>query len=146
VAVDATGKAARGTLQVGVRSMRTGIDLRDEHMRSEQWLDANRYPWIRLQIVRAAAHRDGKSWDFTARLTIKGTTKEVKSKARVTAIPDDLGKALGAGSWVRVRTKFDVKLSAFGVKIPAGVGVKVSDTWAIGVDLYGTTVLPKKGN
>lgn len=144
VRIDATGRSASGVLQAGVRSMKTGIDLRDEHMRSEQWLDAKRHPWIRLQVVKAVESEDGRTWDYTALLTIKGTTREMKGKARVTAIPDRLARALGPGSWLRVRTAFDVRLSDFGIQVPQTVGAKVSPTWAISIDVYGTTVLPKR--
>ena len=64
--------------------------------------------------------------------------------ARIRAIPSKVAKALGAGSWVRVRTDFPVTLSDFGISIPQRVGAKVGKTWAVGVDLYGTTARPGK--
>ena len=144
IKVDATGKAGSGTLRVPVSSMKTGIALRDEHLRSDAWLDAKRHPYVTLQLVSAKATRsDPKTWDYTANLTIKGVTKRVTGKAKVSAIPDKFSAALGGGSWVRVRAKFDVKLADHGIQVPQRIGAKVSQTWQIGIDVYGTTNAPK---
>jgi polyisoprenoid-binding protein YceI len=143
VAVEAGGKEASGLLKVSVATMRTGIDLRDEHLRSDKGLDAKKFPTIDLQLVSATESKDGRTWDYVAKLTIKGKTKEFEGEARITAFPDHVGKALGDGSWVRVRTDFEVKLADFGVTIPDQVGPKVSATWQIGIDLYGTTAKPR---
>ncbi len=144
IKVDANGTKASGTLRVGVGSLKTGIDLRDEHLRSDQWLDAKRYPYVQLQLVSATETQDPRKWSYVANLTIKGVTRQIKGTARISAIPDRLGKSLGGGSWVRVRTKFDVKITDYGVKIPQQVGPKVSDTWSVGIDLYGTTAAPSR--
>jgi polyisoprenoid-binding protein YceI len=143
VTVDATGKQATGTLRVAVADLRTGIDKRDEHLRSSQWLDADKFPHIDLQIVSAVQGDNERAWSFTGKLTIKGKTQEVKAEASVIAFdPAQTERTLGAGDWVRVRTRFDVKLSDFGVVIPQMVGAKVNDTWNLRIDLYGTTVKP----
>ena len=34
----------RGTISLSTASLKTGIDLRDEHLRSANWLDADSYP------------------------------------------------------------------------------------------------------
>ncbi len=143
VTVDATGNKASGTLRVAVADLRTGIDERDEHLRSAQWLDAAKFPNISLQIVSADQGANERSWTFTGKLTIKGKTREVKAKASVIAFdPARTQRTLGAGEWVRVRARLDVKLSDFGVKIPEMVGAKVSDIWNLRIDLYGSTVKP----
>jgi len=142
--LDKTGKHASGDLRVGVKSLKTGIPLRDEHLRSANWLDVRKHPYIRLAVVSADMQPDGKSWKFKARITIKGVTKNIETTADVRVFPERIGKALGAGSWLRVRTSFAVRLSDFGIQIPQMVGAKVSKTWQVGVDLYGTTAAPKK--
>lgn len=142
ITVDASGKKASGSLRVGVRTLRTGIDKRDEHLRGKTWLDAARYPWITLKIDEAVESKDGKTWSYKGSFTMKGVTKSVKGTARVRPIPTSI-KGLGPGEWVRVRAKFDVKLSDHGVKIPSSVGAKVNDTWKVSVDVYGTTARPR---
>lgn len=143
VKIDASGAKATGMLRVGVRTLETGIDLRDEHLRSSTWLDAARFPWIRLDLTSVTEDKGGKTWTWKGKLTVKGVAKEMTGKARVTVIPDSLGRQLGSGSWIRVRTKFDVKLSDHGIRIPQQVGSKVSEVWKVNIDLYGTTAAPR---
>lgn len=144
VTVNKDGTGATGRLSIGVEHMRTGIDLRDEHLRSDQWLDAARYPEITLELISATEDKDKRTWNWRGNLTIKSQTREVSGSARIRAIPTDVGAALGAGEWVRVRTELSVRLSDYGIKIPEQIGPKVSEVWSIGVDLYGTTVDPRR--
>lgn len=142
VRVDAAGTTATGRLVVRVADLRTGIDLRDEHLRSDQWLDAQRFPTITLDLTSATEDEGGATWTWTGNLTIKGQTRAVGGKARIRAIPVEAGKALGAGEWVRVRTDFSVRLADFGIQVPEQIGAKVSPVWQVGIDLYGTTADP----
>ena len=143
ITVDASGKKASGRLRVGVRTLKTGIALRDQHLQNATWLDAAKYPWITLDITEATEDRDGRSWTYKGRLTIKGVTRDITGKVRVRPIPTSI-KGLGAGEWVRVRAKFDVDITKHGVVIPQQVGAKVNKVWQIGVDIYGTTAAPKR--
>lgn len=144
IRVDAKGTSATGTLHIPVSSMKTGIDLRDEHLRSADWLDAKKHPKVTLRIVTAEqGAKDPKTWTYTADLTIKGVTKRITGNVKVDPIPDRFSAALGGGSWVRVRAAFAVKLSDHGIEIPQQIGAKVNDTWQIGIDVYGTTKAPK---
>ena len=144
VTIDTSGKKGKGSLRVGVRTLQTGIALRDEHLRSAQWLDAARYPWIRLELTSLTEDEGGKTWSWKGSLNVKGRSKEISGKAKVKPIPAQLGKQLGAGSWVRVRTGFEVKLADHGIVIPQKVGAKVSAVWQVKVDLYGTTAAPRR--
>ncbi len=142
--VDAQGKSVTGSLSIPVASLRTGIALRDEHLRSDAWLDEKKFPSIGLRLVSATENKKNpKIWDYAADLTIKGVTKRIRGTTRVSAIPDRFSASLGGGSWVRVRAAFDVVLGDFGIVVPQTVGAKVSTTWKIGIDLYGTTSAPK---
>lgn len=143
IEVDATGKKASGTIKVGVRTLSTGIDLRDQHMRSADWLDAARHPWIEMEITSATENpKNPKEWDWKGKLFIKGEPKDLSGKARVVAIPNKIGKQLGKGEWVHVRFEFPVKITEFGVNIPSGVVAKVSDTWQVKVDVFASTAKP----
>src|SRR5690242_9461254 len=42
---------ARGTIAVRIATIRTGIDLRDEHLRAENWLNAQAYPNATFEIT-----------------------------------------------------------------------------------------------
>lgn len=140
--------SATGRFAVPVKEMRTGIDLRDSHMRGEQggvWLEAAKYPEIVLEVTKTTPVKDAKSqYDYEGKLTIHGVTKDVKGRALIRFIPASVaGPArLGEGDWVRVKTDIDVAIEDYGIKIPEGVGPKVSKTWKVGIDLYGTTAPP----
>jgi polyisoprenoid-binding protein YceI len=142
LAVSEDGNRASGTLRVPVAAMRTGIDLRDEHLRSDQWLDAARHPSVTLELVSARLAKDGRTWEYDARLTVKGTTRDLAGSAQVTVVPEALNAQLGPGRWVRVRTGFDVPIRKFGIEIPESVVAKVSEVWKVRIDVYGTTAAP----
>ncbi len=145
--LDAEAGTGQAKLSVPVRSMRTGIDLRDEHLRSDAWMDAAKYPDIGFmaQTLKRKA-KDSDDWEYDGKVTIHGVTRDLKGTARVKFIPAKLAEKfkLGAGDWVKVATDFKVTLSDFGIKIPEGlVQGKVSATWTIKVDIFGTTQPPK---
>ena len=147
ITVDETGRLAKGELRVGLRTLSTGIELRDEHMRQPQWLNAAEHPWITLEVTEAKAPMEGSSsrdWTYKAKLTIKGVTREVRGTARVVAIPRSLSaENLGEGDWVRVVAKFDVDISQHGVDVEGnGVVAKVSKVWNVKIDVYATTQAP----
>lgn len=142
IAVDAAGTSATGSLTIPVKSLKTQIDARDEHLRGKDWLDEPNHPSITMTLKEAKEGPDGRTWTIKADLTIKGVKRAIETKARVIAFDPAQTRGLGAGEWVRVRTRFDVKLSDHGIQIPQQVGAKVSNTWSLGVDIYGTTVKP----
>jgi len=60
-----------------VSTVDTGISLRDNHLKKEEYLDAKNYP--KMKFVSKSVVKDDKSntWILTGRLTIKKTTKEI---------------------------------------------------------------------
>lgn len=136
-------------LKVPVASLRTGIDTRDEHLRSDQWLDAETFPDITLvsdDITLTAKNAERGIWEakVRGRLTVHGVAKERTIDATVIRLPEAVAGKLGAGEWVKITAKLDVKLSDHGVSIPnpEQVGPKVSDTWSVSVSLFATTTPP----
>ena len=147
--LDFEGGTGSASLGIPVESMKTGLDKRDEHMRSETWLDAAKFPDIRLQAktlkrVKGAEAGKKETWAYEGSVTIHGVTKDIKGEATLHRIPDELGKNLGRGSWVKVKAEFQVALKDFGIKVPEQAAAKVNDTWDIKVDIAGTTEAPKK--
>lgn len=125
-------------LEVPVDSLRTGIDLRDQHLRSDAWLDAAKFPLIRYEGRDIRWDGDQKvqvSGDFT----LHGVTRPLKVALDVRRIPSAQASKLGLpeGDWVRVRGEFPVRLSDFGIRIPAMTAAKVNDVWTVKVSLFG---------
>ena len=131
---------AKIEVEVPVASLRTGIDLRDEHLRSPMWLDADKYPTIAFSS--SSARRISRNqWEITGQFTMHGVTREITVTADVRAIPEKAAKSAGleGGSWLRVSVPFDVSLADYGVKIPKMAAAKVDDTWKVRFLVYAST-------
>jgi len=73
------------TFVIGVKSINTGSTFRDEHLRSSDFFDAARFPRIVFQSERV--ERNGKDWQLTGKLTMRGVTREVVFPVRPTFGP-----------------------------------------------------------
>ena len=145
---DLKGKTS---LTVPVASLRTGIPTRDEHLRSDQWLDAEKFPDITLtssDIALTVKNAERGIYDAKLKgtLTIHGVARDRTLDATVVKLPESIAKKLGAGQWVKLTAKFDVQLADHDIEIPnpGQVGPKVSETWSVAVSLFATTAAPER--
>ena len=76
-----------GQLDIKAASLRTGISKRDKHLHSADFFDAEKFPDISV-VVTGADAVDGDTIDLRADLTVRGTTKPVELKAKVTPVGD----------------------------------------------------------
>lgn len=125
-------------IEVPVDSLRTGIDMRDQHLRSEGWLDAAKFPTVRIEGQDIRWEGDTKV-RVSGTFTLHGVSKPLSVTVDVRRIPSKQGTKLGLaeGDWVRIRGEFPVKLSDFGIAIPSMAAAKVSDVWTVKVSLFG---------
>lgn len=135
-------KTLKGKLTVPVASIKTGIDLRDEHMRSAGWLDSEKYPEITFEIKKVSDVKvvaDNKvTAKVTGNYTMKGVTKEVTAGATLTYLDEsDQTKSRAPGDLLGVQAKFNVKLSDYGVNNKV-VGQKVSENIEVSVNIVGS--------
>ncbi len=139
--VDIEGGIARTTLEVPVESLRTGIDLRDKHLRSPMWLDSKKYPTISFAST-AARKIDKTHWEISGTFSMHGESRELSTIVEVRPIPAAVAKkaGLGKGDWIRITVPFEVKLSEFGVVIPKKPAQRVNDTWTVKVRAFASTV------
>jgi polyisoprenoid-binding protein YceI len=83
-----TGKGAIfGRVDIQVASLRTGIGKRDQHLRSADFFDAERFPEISI-VVTAVEPTSGNAADLRATFTIKGVTAPVPLPVRITPLDD----------------------------------------------------------
>lgn len=136
---DPAAKTGSGKVSVDLSSIATGIDARDDHMRSPQWLDTAKYPTAVFQTTRVV-HTTGDNYRVTGQFTLRGVTRTLTTQARVRyrAESEETKKAGFTGNVIHLFTKFDVKLADYGVKIPDIAKGKVSPTVTITVSAYAT--------
>jgi polyisoprenoid-binding protein YceI len=94
-----------GTIEIKAASLKTGIRKRDEHMYSADFFEVEKFPDITV-VVSGVEAINGDNVDLRAQLTVKGTTKPVQLKTKVTPVGD--------GS-MRLTTKATVNRQDFGV-------------------------------
>jgi polyisoprenoid-binding protein YceI len=66
---------AKITLSIEAGSIDTGIGMRDSHLRSEDFLDVKRFPYITFESERVEA--TGRRASVFGRLTVHGVTREI---------------------------------------------------------------------
>ena len=110
-----------GELSVELRTLDTGISLRNTHMR-EHYLEVGRGEGFERAVLGdivlgADPATVSGSTTFTATLLVHGISKPVAGTARITR----------NGNEVRVDAAFPVRLSEFGIPDPRYLGVGVKD-------------------
>lgn len=135
-------KNPKGKLIVNLASLKTGIDLRDEHMRSANYLNTAKYPIATFELTGLKAGK--KSLDNTkpvkatasGKLTIHGVTKQVSVPVILVYFKGD--KKTGSkqpGNLLRVKVHFNIKLSDYGISVPQMLFYKLDETVAITIDV-----------
>lgn len=135
-------KTLKGKITVSVASIKTGIDLRDEHLRSVNWLDVEKYPEITFiikKVTEAKQLADNKiKLKVVGDFTLKGVTKEIPANVTLTYLDESEQTKLRAlGDLLGVQATFNVKLSDFGVKNKI-IGQKVAEEVEVSVNMVGS--------
>lgn len=141
-------KSVKGSIEVDAATLRTGVDMRDTHLRGSKWLDAAKYPKITFAIDKvsgAGALKPGKKLKGTVHgsLTIKGVKRSIKVPIEVAFYKwtPELKNFRVMGDLLRIKGSFKVKLADFNVSIPSVLGKKVAETVTINFNL---TAVEKK--
>jgi polyisoprenoid-binding protein YceI len=117
-----TGKGAVfGRIDIQAISLNTGIGKRDNHLRSADFFDVERFPEISV-VVTAVEPTSGNAADLRATFTIKGVTAPVPLPVQI-AVLDDGSVRLTAKTDLD-RAQFDVGWNRLGM-----VG-KTATVWA----------------
>ena len=67
--------SGRITLNIDAASLDTGIEMRDNHLRSSDFFDVERFPTVAFQSMRIEAA--GRRATVVGRLTLHGVTREI---------------------------------------------------------------------
>jgi polyisoprenoid-binding protein YceI len=132
----------KGKVSVTIASIKTGIDLRDGHMRSANWLNAESFPETSFEIKKVSDVKSVADNKLTAKVTgnftLHGVSKEVVAEATLTYLDEsEQTKMRGPGDLLGVQAKFNVKLSDYGVNNKV-VGQKVSENIEVSVNIVGS--------
>lgn len=135
-------KTMKGSIKISVASIKTAIDLRDEHLRSDNWLSADKYPEITFAIKKVENIKvleDNRiEAKVTGDFTVRGVTKETVADVTLTYLDANEQTAQYApGDLLGVQAKFNIKLSDFNVNNMV-IGQKVSENIEITATLRGS--------
>ena len=116
---------------IGVASVDTRVEARDNHLRSADFFDVEKYPEMRFVSTKAEPTDDG--YTLTGDLTLHGVTRPVKL--------DVVAEGAGVDPWGNQKAAFSAtgkfKRSEFGLNWNAALeagGVLVSDDVKISID------------
>ena len=109
------GNRLEGRLQVDLRSIETGIALRDRHMK-ENYLEVGKPGFDRATLERIQLERMTGSTPFTGMLTLHGHQRPVAGTATLQETRDGL----------HVEAEFPVRLAEFAIAEPTYLGVGVT--------------------
>jgi polyisoprenoid-binding protein YceI len=123
VSVDPKDPAsAKITVSIEADSIDTGIGMRDNHLRSEDFLDVRQFPWITFQSLRVEAA--GRRASVVGRLTIHGVTREITVPVDVNLTDVAL---VASGEFVINRRDYGITYDSF--LNPVGNVVRVAFTF-----------------
>lgn len=134
---DQPAQLAGATWVLPVASLATGLPLRDEHMSSSAWLDAEAHPVIRFVLMRVEDVRELKrgegfsTWSATlvGMMTLHGVTRELRVPgARLSFLKQsERTRSIAPGDLLFVKCDYAIRLSDFGIR-NSDVPEKVADT------------------
>ncbi len=121
----------KGKLSVKVKSMKTGNPLRNDHLKGENWLYAEKYPDISFEIVKVINVEKLSANKLLVKLegkfTMRGVTNNITATAEVTWLKEsEATRKRAPGDLLGVKADFDVKLSEYNVENDV-IGSKVAE-------------------
>ena len=135
-------KTVKGKIAVKVASMNTGIELRNNHMKSANWLDEKKFPEISftLKSVDQLKQSADNKLEFRGKgdFTLHGITKEISADVDITYLDEnEQTRKRAQGDLLGMRAKFKINLSDFDIDNSV-VGNKVSENIEISVNIVGS--------
>jgi polyisoprenoid-binding protein YceI len=107
--------AVYGRLDIRAASLRTGIGRRDQHLRSADFFDVERYPEISV-VITALEPTTGNAADLRVSFTIKGINEPVTLPVEIAELND--GSVRISGETKVERSQFGLGWNKFGVLSP----------------------------
>ncbi len=142
-------EATSGQISVEVKTMKTGLDRRDSHLKSKDWLHEDKFPTIVFEIkgltdIQIIKQENGNGeikaiakGDFI----MHGESKQISSPITLKYIREsEATKKRAPGDFSFVQASFSIALKDFNIKGVRGlIGSKVGETIQIDANFYGST-------
>jgi len=135
--------ATKGKIIVATASLMLPNPMQKQHMLSDKWLDAAKYPEITFEskeFKNVQTAGDTTTADVTGTFTLKGVSKELTVPVKLTYLKDKLGERVPnqKGDLLVIRSHFTIKRSDFNIN-PGQFEDKVSDTIEINLSIAGAS-------
>lgn len=138
-----------GKITFPVRSMKTGLSKRDDHMYGKDWLDAQNHPNIEFELKKLTSisikKSDNSVIEFSAiaegMCSVKGIPKPAKAKLLVKyVLESEITRKRSQGDLVMIDADFSVSLKDYNV-LGRGdiIGSKVGENIDLDIKLFGST-------
>jgi len=135
--------ATKGKIIVATASLMLPNPMQKQHMLSDKWLDAVKFPEITFESkefknVKTAG--DTTTADATGTFTLKGVSKEITVPVKLTYLKDKLGERVPnqKGDLLVIRASFTIKRNDFNI-MPGQFEDKVSDTIELTLSIAGAS-------
>ena len=133
----------RGKIVVASSSLHVGNPMQQQHLLSDKWMDAAKYPEISFEakeVKGVMTVGDTTKADVTGMFTLKGISKEITVPVKFTYLKDKLGQRVPnqKGDLLVIRATFTIKRSDFGL-MPGQMEEKVSDTIELTLSIAGAS-------
>jgi polyisoprenoid-binding protein YceI len=126
--------AIQGTLRVDLRTLKTGIDMRDEHMR-ERHLQTDQFPFAYFQLTGVKGLPQEFKGDTTYQAVAEGFFYIHGIKRKIEALLEITRRGENESSdALAVRAKFPMNLDAFKIPRPKALFLKLAET--VDVEVY----------
>lgn len=113
--------------EVDLNTLKTGIGLRDRHMR-ENYLETDKHPLTHFTGKVVEATKNGSSWDVIVEGDFFVHGKAVKKTIR--------GKMSKSGSGFKVVSTFTVPISEHNIDVPSLMFKKIDENMELQVEFY----------
>lgn len=113
--------------EVDLRTVDTGIGLRNRHMR-EDYLHTDKYPYAKFngRIVTVKSSNNSYDVNVKGKMGIHGVKHAMNIKGVITQTDNG----------VRVHTEFDVNLTDHNIEVPKFMFLKIDETMQLVVDFH----------
>ena len=135
--------ATKGKIIVATASLMLPNPMQKQHMLSDKWLDATKFPEITFEskeFKNVQTAGDTTTADVTGAFMLKGVSKDLTVPVKLTWLKDKLGERVPnqKGDLLVIRANFTIKRSDFNI-IAGQFEDKVSDTIELTLSIAGAS-------